>query len=82
MASTLLDAFEKIRSDKHLAEQFTTDPEAVLEKLNVATDNLVIQRGPKGRLSPTILQGPEARLTVCGSLGYIACVTVGGEVVL
>lgn len=79
MAYTLLDAFAKIRTDKDLATRFTKDPEVVLKELGVPTENLKIEKVPQG-IAPISITPAAQRLTVCGSIGYIACASVGGEV--
>ncbi|MBR1274275.1 hypothetical protein [Bradyrhizobium sp. AUGA SZCCT0283] len=73
--ATLTEAFGRIRSDRNLAMRFTQEPETILKELGVPTARLLIQKYPADRPPPPA--SARAGLTVCGSLGYIICVTVG-----
>lgn len=80
------EAFERLQSDPALAEKFVEDPEGVLTIMGVDTSGLVIQPtvGTKDpfKTASELRQGTmePAGLTICASIGYIICATVGGEV--
>ena len=85
----LREAFARLESEEKLAIKFVDDPEGVLEVMGVDTANLVIQPvvGAKEPLKAIMKgrrggfpAGEPAGLTVCASVGYIVCVSVGGEV--
>ena len=77
--ATLTEAFAKIEADKALAQRFTKEPEAVLKELGVETKNLVIQRGTEGSFLTTGNK-MSSRMTICGSVGFVVCVSAGDEV--
>lgn len=76
-------ALERFESEPKLAKKFIEDPESTLELMGVDTSNLIIQRNlGVGRSDVSdILDGVlTPQLTVCASVGFIVCATVGGEV--
>jgi len=77
--TTLRDDPDKLR--------FTEDPNAVLGELGVNPDDVSVQVIPGGnapyanfKQAVDNLETQEMRssVTVCGSVGYIACASVGG----
>jgi hypothetical protein len=84
--ATLKDAFRQMSKDFDLTRRFTEDPEGVLRELGVDPSGLTIQPIPRGNAPFSQFQNAVDNLdelrsiTVCGSVGYIACATVGGPV--
>ena len=82
------DAFSRLQSDTDLAGKFIDDPEGVLKIMGVDTSELVIQHtvGAKeplravSQLRRRAIDEPAAAPTICASIGFIVCATVGGEV--
>lgn len=81
------EAFARLQSDRELAEKFVEDPDGMLSNMGVDTSQLVIQPVVGGgepfkavqslrRLGP---QAPPLLITVCASIGFIVCASVGGE---
>jgi len=73
----LLNAVAQIKYDPDLARRFSKDPEGVLKEMGVATDDLRIQKAPAD--TARSFAPIHEQLTVCASIGYIVCASVGGE---
>ena len=86
MATDLVTAFTQIQKQKALAKSFSTDPEKVLIDLGVDTSKLTITKGLKRgqgvsmHFPPTPGSTQKVPLTICGSIGWILCASVGGTV--
>jgi hypothetical protein len=85
----LEDVFDQIKGNSDLARQFTENPQQVLQSLGVDPSTVTIQAVPmttsfvqlqdnaaKDAEQPLKL-GAAADVTVCGSVGCVACVSVG-----
>jgi hypothetical protein len=71
-------ALEVVRTNRVEAEKFTADPEAYLQAKGVDTSGLSF--GPPELTDKELEQvagGAYSEITICGSVGCIACVTVG-----
>jgi hypothetical protein len=68
-------AFEKIRSDKGLAKQFTEDPAGVLQNLGVDTAQLKITKTVP--VSSQAAVAASADISACVSVGCIVCASIG-----
>lgn len=71
-------ALEVVRTSRVEAEKFTADPEAYLKGKGVDTSGLSF--GPtelSDRELEQVAGGVKSEITICGSVGCIACVTVG-----
>lgn len=68
----LLDTFKEIKKDPQKMKDFVDNPETVLRGRGHDPDKLRINRYrlPTG-------QGSLARPTICASIGFIVCVSVG-----
>jgi hypothetical protein len=81
----LLDAFNKLNNDKALAKKFIDNPVDVLQQLKIDTKGLVIKKtavdGSETMVStgtkPAPVTPEEGGWTVCGSVGWIGCVSAG-----
>jgi hypothetical protein len=70
------EALEKVRHNRAEAEQFAADPKSYLEKVGVDTKGLNF--GGSSELSEGDLEHVAGgRPTICGSVGYFACASVG-----
>jgi hypothetical protein len=82
------DAFARLNSDTSLAEKFIDDPEGILSIMGVDTSELLIQpvvgsKQPFTAVSEFRRRGKVdevAELTICASIGFIVCASVGGNV--
>lgn len=79
----LLPVFQKVRDDPDLVQRFAEDPEGVLKELGVDPSEVTIARIPGGnapfenfKQAVDKIETEELR-TICASVGYIVCVTVG-----
>ncbi len=81
MAKDLLQALNRIKKSTKLTKEFSANPEATLKTLDVDTTNLQITMAKKDEILPPVQlhKGASTNITVCGSVGYIACASVGGE---
>ena len=65
---------KKLRTDSALAMEFSRQPEVIMKRLGVDISNLKISEFPMSR-------GPIApNITICASIGFIVCATVGDDV--
>jgi hypothetical protein len=73
----LEQALEKVRTSPKEAEKFAADPEGYLQNKGVDTTGLKFgARDPE--LSDSDLEAVAGgQMAICGSVGCIACVTVG-----
>jgi hypothetical protein len=82
----MLTALTTLRDDPDKLQRFTEDPNAVLSELGVNPDDVSVQVIPGGnapyanfKQAVDNLETQEMRsVTICGSVGYIACASVGG----
>ena len=78
---TLEETLEKVRTTPGEARKFAADPEAYLKSKGVATDGLRIgvSQGELNDQSLDAVSGGAAQpqATVCGSVGYVLCGSVG-----
>jgi hypothetical protein len=76
----LEEALEKVRTTPAEAKKFASDPEGYLKSKGVATDGLRIGVS-QGELNDQALDavagGAQQAATICGSVGYILCGSVG-----
>jgi len=76
----LEQALEKVRTSPKEAEKFAADPEGYLKNKGVETEGLKFgARDPElsdGDLE-NVAGGLQEAIGICGSVGCIACVTVG-----
>lgn len=79
----LEEVFHAMSEDKELAKEFSEEPLEVMKRFNVNTTNLKINKSKFGVPMASINQGglfsDRLSLTVCASIGYIVCATVGDE---
>lgn len=76
----LEQALGLVRADRAEAEKFAANPEAYLKSKGVSTDALKFGAGAElseAQLE-TVAGGVAQSISVCGSVGCIACATVGG----
>lgn len=77
---TLEEALEKVRATPGEARKFASDPEGYLKSKGVATEGLRIGMS-QGELTDQALDavagGAMQAPTICGSVGYIVCGSVG-----
>jgi hypothetical protein len=77
---TLEEALETVRATPGEARKFASDPEGYLKSKGVATEGLRIGMS-QGELTDQALDavagGAMAAPTICGSVGYIVCGSVG-----
>ena len=77
---TLEATLEKVRTTPGEAKKFSADPEGYLKSKGVVTDGLRIGVS-QGELNDQALDsvsgGGTEQLTICGSVGYILCGSVG-----
>jgi hypothetical protein len=77
---TLEATLEKVRTTPGEARKFASDPEGYLKSKGVATDGLRIGVS-QGELNDQALDavsgGAAQQATICGSVGYILCGSVG-----
>ena len=82
--SRLEEAFHAFSEDKELAKEFSEAPLDVLKKFNVNTTNLRINKSKFGDKFPALQQGglysDKLSLTICASIGFIVCATVGDDI--
>ncbi|HEX8159218.1 MAG TPA: hypothetical protein VF526_17670 [Solirubrobacteraceae bacterium] len=83
----LLPVLTKLRDDPDLVQRFTEDPEGVIQELGVDPSEVTIARLPGGNspyenfkqvVDKLETAEPVQRRTICGSVGYIACGSIGG----
>jgi len=79
----LQEAFQAINEDTELAKEFVECPLDVMKRFNVNTTNLKIEKGKFGESIPTVNYGGQfdnrLSYTVCASIGFIVCASVGDE---
>jgi hypothetical protein len=68
-------AFEKIRSDRSLAKEFTENPAGVLQNLGVDTTQLKITKTVPVSTQDAVVA--SADISACVSVGCIVCASIG-----